>query len=239
MRSFIAVALCLSLTHSCSARIPHSHRQLAERDAEPESSNFVMALFKRLFTVDLIPRQDAPSNSTQGSSTNGTCYQDEYYNFVYNSSFGEDLCQMLINYPNQTTTVDYTPIRYVSSLTPCRSICRLTLHSTYTYVTTNTETDYAVVRTTPISTVTATQSTTVVGKHDAQITPMARDISRAERVHDMIQIFRRQMDDANSTAPSDNQMSSSFSSACQCQTYAGSTITETYTNEVDVRLATS
>lgn len=109
--------------------------------------------------------------------------------------------------------------------------------STYTYIYTETEIDYAVVRTTPVSTVTVTESTTAIAKRDAQITPMPRDISRAQRADVFIQIFKRQaMDNGTSSMPSDSDISTSLSSACMCQTYAGATITVTYTNEPDVCL---
>jgi len=111
MRSFIAAALCLSLLQSCSALIPHSYRQLAQPEAELTPSNVFLNLFSKLLRRDtssaeqgLFPRQDA--------STNSTCYQDEYYTFVYNSSFGQSICELLVDYPNETTTVDYTPVRY-------------------------------------------------------------------------------------------------------------------------------
>ena len=106
MRSCISAALCLSLIATCSARIPHSYKQLAHRDPDPKPSNLIVRLFNKLFKRDLEVRQSS------SNSSNGTCYQDDYYYFVYNSTFGEKVCQMFIDYPNVTTTYDYTPVRY-------------------------------------------------------------------------------------------------------------------------------
>lgn len=69
-------------------------------------SNVFFDFLKKLFRRDLSPRQD-PSNASTG-----TCYQDEYYNFVYNNSFGENICHLFVDYPNETTTFDYMPVRY-------------------------------------------------------------------------------------------------------------------------------
>lgn len=98
MRSFIAAALCLSLLQTCAARIPHSYRQLAQRDADLDTTNVFLNFFNKLFR-----RQDM---------SDGTCYQDDYYNFVYNSSSGQTVCELFVDYPNETTTIDYTPVRY-------------------------------------------------------------------------------------------------------------------------------
>ena len=64
---------------------------------------------------------------------------------------------------------------------------------------------------------------------------MPRDVSRAQRAEEFIETFKRQaMDNGTSSMLSDSDISSSLSSACVCQTYAGSTITVTYTNEANV-----
>ena len=63
---------------------------------------------------------------------------------------------------------------------------------------------------------------------------MPRDIFRVQ-MHELAQIYRRQaMDNGTSSEPSDGDISSSLSSACECQTYSGSTVTVTYTNEASV-----
>lgn len=99
MRSYIIpAALCLSLVLNASARVPHSFQDVARRNAEPEDG--IWGWLHRLFKREIFTRQ-----------SDGICYQDQYYDFVYNSSFGEAVCQALIEYPNRTTTVDYTPIR--------------------------------------------------------------------------------------------------------------------------------
>lgn len=104
MKSFFAVALCLSLVSTfANARIPHSYRQLQERDDETESPNWFLSWIKGIFK-----RQD----SSQESSQNDVCYVDEYYTFVNGSgsAFGKNLCQDLgIIYPNRTVTEDFTP----------------------------------------------------------------------------------------------------------------------------------
>ena len=98
MRSFIITALCLTLFHTCYARVAH----LAEKDAEAEPKREKLAAVKNYFDKllgrDLRPRQD-----------NGTCYEDMYYNFV--SGLDPDWCQLYMEYPNITETVDYTPTR--------------------------------------------------------------------------------------------------------------------------------
>ena len=115
---------------------------------------------------------------------------------------------------------------------------RLMNDSTYidTYTTdviVTTETD----RTTPGTTVTAT--VTLGAKHKrAEVTARA-ELSQAE-VSDVFAMFRRQNGDASASSSINGtaenaSMSSAFSSACACQTYGGSTITETYTDEAAVQ----
>ena len=96
MRSFTTAALCLSLIHASNARVPHSFRDLIQRDAEPEPVpekgvfDWVLRLFKR---------QD-------------TCIVDDYYTFVGSSSLGEGFCQDYMGYPNRTVPVEATATRY-------------------------------------------------------------------------------------------------------------------------------
>ena len=103
MKSFVAVALCLSLVSSfASARIPHSYRQLQERDDESQSPNGVLNWFSRL-----LKRQQKSQQKRQQD----VCYQDEYYDFVTNSTFGQNFCQNFgISYPNRTVVEEFTPI---------------------------------------------------------------------------------------------------------------------------------
>jgi len=99
MKSFVAVALCLSLISSfAQARIPHSYRQLQERDDDFQSPNGIFNWFSRLLKRQQKRQQDV-------------CYQDEYYDFVTNSTFGQNFCQSLgVSYPNSTVVEDFTPI---------------------------------------------------------------------------------------------------------------------------------
>ncbi|KAK6435213.1 hypothetical protein LTR95_008598 [Oleoguttula sp. CCFEE 5521] len=139
-----------------------------------------------------------------------TCYQDDYYYFVNNSTFGETICRALITYPNETTTYDYTPTQ------------------TATVVTTRVYTDKEVVRTTATSTVTVTVSNTAMKKRAPLPTPAARLTDLTKR--QIFDMYRRAAADNSSSTPSDNEVSTSLSSACECQTYSGSTVTKTYTN---------
>ncbi|OQO11198.1 hypothetical protein B0A48_05454 [Cryoendolithus antarcticus] len=139
-----------------------------------------------------------------------TCYQDDYYYFVNNSTFGETICRALITYPNETTTYDYTPTQ------------------TATVVTTRVYTDKEIVRTTATSTVTVTVSNTAMKKRAPLPTPAARLTDLTKR--QIFDMYRRAAADNSSSTPSDNEVSTSLSSACECQTYSGSTVTRTYTN---------
>jgi hypothetical protein len=102
MRSFYTVALCLALIQSSTARVPHSFRDLMDREHEPEPEtqhgilHWISRLFKRI----------AQSSSTS-TSTGGTCYEDAYYEFVDNLQ--TPFCQQYMDTPNFTATVDYTP----------------------------------------------------------------------------------------------------------------------------------
>lgn len=70
------------------------------------------------------------------------------------------------------------------------------------------------------------------GKRDAQITPMPRDVAHMQK-SDYINMFRRQADNSTELPP-DNVIAESLSSACSCQAYIGTTVTETYTNQPNV-----
>lgn len=97
MRSILIAGLCLSLAQHSVARIPHSFKQLAERDNEPEAQSFnVLTWLSQLVKRNVQPRQT-------------TCYEDAYYNFVSDSEFGETFCNAYMQYPNTTQTVEYTP----------------------------------------------------------------------------------------------------------------------------------
>lgn len=86
-------------------------------------------------------------------------------------------------------------------------------------------------RSTPVKTETVTTTLGQNGKRDAQITAMPRDVPDMQK-NDYINMFRRQS--GNSTDLPDNVIAASLSSACSCQNYVGTTVTQTYTNEPDV-----
>ena len=106
MRSFYTAALYLALIHSSTARVPHSFRDLTDRDRdlepelEPQPQHGLMHWISRLF------RRVAQTSSTI-SSAGGTCYEDAYYDFV--GDLEPNFCQQFIDTPNVTVTVDYTP----------------------------------------------------------------------------------------------------------------------------------
>ncbi|KAM0723848.1 hypothetical protein Q7P37_000838 [Cladosporium fusiforme] len=215
MKSFVTLALCLSVFFTfATARIPHSYRQLQERDERPSSPNAAVAWINRFFR-----RQGGtePAVTSDNQPSQDVCYQDPYYNFVNGSAFGRSVCQGLgIKYPNRTIVSDFTPVE------------------TRTILTTIVETKQDLIRTTPITTVTRTVTADALAKRDAQITsaPQARDISYMER-SDYIHAFRRQAENASALPEDDNVIAKSLTSACLCQTYIGDTVTETYTNQPD------
>jgi hypothetical protein len=51
---------------------------------------------------------------------------------------------------------------------------------------------------------------------------------------DYINMFRRQAGNSSDLPQDDNVIAASLSSACLCQTYIGTTVTETYTNQPNV-----
>jgi hypothetical protein len=105
--------------------------------------------------------------------------------------------------------------------------------STVTRVRTDVETDNVLVRTTPVTIETVTVTQVQNGKRDAQITPMPRDVSHMQK-SDYINMFRRQADSSTELPPDDNVIAASLSSACSCQAYIGTPVTETYTNQPNV-----
>lgn len=98
-QTFIVVALCLTLTSVfVDAR---AARQVQVRNANAESNGGAASWLRNLKAL-LAPRQEP-----------NVCYEDEYYTFLSDSTIGESFCQSLLDYPNTTITVDYTPTRYV------------------------------------------------------------------------------------------------------------------------------
>ncbi|GAB1738120.1 hypothetical protein NU219Hw_g2652t1 [Hortaea werneckii] len=197
-QTFVVAALCLTLTSVfVDAR---AARQVQVRNANAESNGGAASWLRNLKAL-LAPRQEP-----------NVCYEDEYYRFLGNSAIGESFCQSLLDYPNTTITVDYTPTS--------------TFYDEYTtYVSTST----SVVRETPTSTVTAT--VTIGGGAKARRQPeiTARAKLTGDEVSDFIAMFRRQASDVPASEGDD--MQASFVSACSCQTYGGPTVTETYTNQ--------
>ena len=107
------------------------------------------------------------------------------------------------------------------------------MDSTVTRVRTDIETDNVLVRTAPVTTETVTVTQVQNGKRDAQITPMPRDVSYM-RKSDYINMFRRKAENSTELPSDDNVIAASLSSACSCQAYIGTTVTETYTNQPNV-----
>jgi hypothetical protein len=105
------------------------------------------------------------------------------------------------------------------------------VNSTLTNVRTEVDTETITRRSTPVTTTTVTVSN--IGKRDAQITPSPRELSSAEK-SEYINAFRRQADNSTDLPPDDNEIAASLSSACGCQGYVGTTVTETYTNQPEV-----
>jgi hypothetical protein len=102
------------------------------------------------------------------------------------------------------------------------------VNSTITQLRTETDTQVLLIRTTPITTTTVTVSGSQIGKRDAQITA----VSYVEK-SEYINAFRRQADNSTDLPPDDDVIAASLSSACGCQGYVGSTVTQTYTNQPD------
>ncbi|EMC99453.1 hypothetical protein BAUCODRAFT_144875 [Baudoinia panamericana UAMH 10762] len=147
-----------------------------------------------------------------------TCNEDAYYNFVSSVPDAQGFCETYVNYPNTTLVVEYTPT------------------STYTNLyTTAVVTSTEIVRTTPGSTVTVTQTVGVV-KRDAQVTQHAR--WNQAQMASALSLFQRQYAAGSPSSTSMNasaaaaSTASAFSSACVCHTaIGGPVITSTYTNE--------
>lgn len=104
-QSFFATALCLSLIQTSDARAHGRFPQLQIRDGGAvvqDARHGVVDWFRHLFKKDdsIERRQES------------ICPEDIYFQFVYNSSFGQDFCESFVNYPNTTVTADYTPTRY-------------------------------------------------------------------------------------------------------------------------------
>lgn len=100
-QSFFATALYLTLTSTLVDARAYPGLQI--RNANAESNAAPLSWLKRIVKKgdSLLPRQDA-----------GICYQDDFYKFVNNSTFGEDFCRSFVQYPNTTVVVEYTPTRY-------------------------------------------------------------------------------------------------------------------------------
>lgn len=98
MRSLFITALRLTLFHTCYARVAHLIKRDVELEAEPRKLAAAKDLSGEILRRGLKPRQD-----------NGTCYEDNYYNFV--SGLDPEWCQLYMEYPNITETVEYTPTR--------------------------------------------------------------------------------------------------------------------------------
>jgi hypothetical protein len=95
MHSFTALAIGLVIVAPSSARSTSGpYTDLEHRDTSTNTGN-VMSWINRFF------RRQAPES----------CVEDEYFNFAYNSTFGQSFCMAYMTYPNTTVTVTTTPIR--------------------------------------------------------------------------------------------------------------------------------
>lgn len=97
------------------------------------------------------------------------------------------------------------------------------------------ETETDLVRTTPVTVVTTTVTPEGIEERDARITPMPRNAWFMAK-SDYINLFRRQAENSTALPEDDNEIALSLSSACSCQGYVETTITETYTNLPNVSL---
>lgn len=100
MRLSTAWAVCLSvLPLSSSARILRADARLQARD-EAAAPNPVLEWFGSLVKKAIQPRQ-------------GTlCVEDAFFQLA-NSSYGESVCPLFVNYTAQTIVEEYTPVRYI------------------------------------------------------------------------------------------------------------------------------
>ncbi|KAK1812327.1 hypothetical protein LTR12_013297 [Friedmanniomyces endolithicus] len=212
-QSFFASALCLSIVQtSVNARAHDKFSQLKIRNGQPvvevAQNGGMFDWAHRLFRRHVQPRQSS-----------GLCVEDSYYNIIQNLPNAQSFCQGYMNYPNETITVDYTPT------------------STYTDVyTTETFTETEVTRTTPIDTVTVTQSPTAKSKREADPQITARAVRNEAQIAQVFDMWRRLNGDTSSTGRYNDtaSMSSAYSSACACQNYGNPTVTETYTDDPTV-----
>ncbi|KAF2718393.1 hypothetical protein K431DRAFT_230888, partial [Polychaeton citri CBS 116435] len=198
MRSFLAAATCLAFIRQATAGVVKPGN--ANRDAALQ--NRVVKIFNNLFKKDTLERRAG-------------CTQDEYWNFVHNSTFGQGFCQQYYGYSDTTIYEETTPVS--------------TTTDTYTTIT-NSKTE--VVRTTPTTTVTVTVTPSNPGKRDAEPSVTAGPVAD---IADVFNMFRRQQAASNSPVPGEDSLSVSFSSACSCQQYHGPSVTVTYTNSASIQ----
>lgn len=92
MRSFSALALGLTLVDLSAARVATGSVQ----QREEQQRTGLVGWLSRLFKKDV--EQRAPLD---------TCVVDSYYDFVNNSTFGEEFCRDLMHYPNITSVQDF------------------------------------------------------------------------------------------------------------------------------------
>ncbi|KAK1057482.1 hypothetical protein LTR33_013631 [Friedmanniomyces endolithicus] len=212
-QSFFAPALCLSIVQtSVNARAHDKFPQLRIRNGQPvvevAQNGGMFDWAHHFFRRHVQPRQSS-----------GLCVEDSYYNIIQNLPNAQSFCQGYMNYPNETVTMDYTPT------------------STYTDVfTTETFTETEVTRTTPIDTVTVTQSPTAKARREADAQITARAVRNEAQIAQVFDMWRRQNGDTSSTGIYNDtaSMSSAYSSGCACQNYGNPTVTETYTDDPTV-----
>ena len=99
MRSFVITALCLTLIHTSYARVADRVKKNAEAVPRPRKLAAARNWIRQLF-----PRVDE-----------GTCLEDKFYDYA-RSDLG--FCQLFMEYPNVTSTIDFTPTRLTRLSTP-------------------------------------------------------------------------------------------------------------------------
>ncbi|GAB7363380.1 hypothetical protein MBLNU230_g3658t1 [Neophaeotheca triangularis] len=209
MHSFLPTALCLALVGFSDARVANPFRRNEQRDAvaEPETDSGVESWFHSILKRTGL---ESPIEARQ----DGACFADEIYNWLSNDAYGEEFCRGFFGYPNVTSIVDVTSTITTSNL-----------------ATTNVITQTDVVRTTPTITVTVTGSNGVAQR----LMPRVTDMARRDIEEDVFERVKRQENVTELLSATGEALqtglSSAFSSACGCQTFQGSTVTETYTQD--------
>ena len=106
MRSFSTLALGLTLIDLSAARVAHNAENGIERR---ESDSPVLNWFNRMLRKDVDNSLESRQASVPSDDDDGDCYIDAFYNFVFNTTDGEEFCRDLMNYPAVINVLDVTP----------------------------------------------------------------------------------------------------------------------------------